>query len=128
MPGDALRLERGEQRVEQRALVLHQRLMQVAGDHVLARPVAEAPGERLGVTQGRARVGQRAGVLVDAEGEHGRLERRHGDLALGQDADRASSSAHRLRDHGRLRRQPLGERLAVVVEEHDLDSGSQGAR
>ena len=128
VPGDAHRLERGEQRVEQLALVLRQRLMQVAGDHLLAGPVAEAPGERLGVTEGRARVGQRAGVLVDPEGERGRLERRHGDLALGQDADERRRERAVSRDHGRLRRQPLGEGLAVVVEEHDLDTRSQGAR
>ena len=86
---------RGDERVEQRALALAERRVEVLRDHVLPRAVAQAPGERLGVAKRDARVAERAGVLVDPEREHGRLERRQLDLALGEDRRPASSSGRR---------------------------------
>ena len=84
-----------QQRVHQRPLLPRERRAQERGQHLLARAVAKAPGERLSVAPRRGRVRERARVLVDSEREHRRLERRHGDLALGEDARRASSSAPR---------------------------------
>ena len=61
--------------------------MQVAPEQLLPRAVPQAPRERVGVPLRRRRVRQRARVLVDAEREDRRLERRDGDLPLGEDAD-----------------------------------------
>ena len=92
---DGVGLERRDERVEQRPLLLGERRAQVLRDHVLTGAVAQAPGERLRVAEADARVAERAGVLVDPEREDRRLERRDVDLALGEDAHHASSSARR---------------------------------
>ena len=66
---------------------------------LLSRAVAQAPGERVGVALRRGRIGERAGVLVDAERERGRLERRRLELALGEDADERRRQRAVLREH-----------------------------
>ena len=110
---------------EELALVRGERRMEVLGDEVLARSVAEAPGERVDVALGRRRVRQRAGVLVDTEREGGRLERRRLQLALGEDADERRGQRTVGRDHCGFGRYPVGRAvLAVVVEEHGLHQGS----
>ncbi len=48
-----VRLEAGDERVEERTLALGQRCVQELRDHLLACPVAHAPGERLGVADRR---------------------------------------------------------------------------
>jgi hypothetical protein len=72
---------------QQLALVPGQVRMEVLREQLLLGAVAEAPGQRLGVALSRCRVGEGAGVLVDAEREGRCLERRDRDLALGEDAD-----------------------------------------
>ena len=119
-----VRLEARDERVEQRALALGERRVQVLRHHLLARAVPHAPGEGLRVADRRPCVAKGARVLVDAEGEGSRLDRAHLDLALGED-----------RDHGRREGSVLGadrvlgphpvELLArMVVEEDDLDLGA----
>ena len=118
-----MRLERRDQRVEQRALLLRERRAQVLRDHVLAGAVAQAPGERLGVADADARVAERAGVLVDPEREDGRLERRDRDLPLGQDPDHRRRQRAVLREDEVLGLHPVGRLAGVVVEDDDLDGG-----
>ena len=119
-----VRLEARDERVEERALALGERRVQVLRHHLLARAVPHAPGQGLRVADRRPCIAQGARVLVDAEGEGGRLDRAHLDLALRQD-----------RDHGRRQSSVLGadrvlgphpvELLArMVVEEDDLDLGA----
>ena len=72
---------------QQLALVPGQGRMEELREQLLPGAVAEAPAQRLGVALSRRRVGEGAGVLVDPEREGCRLERRDGDLALGEDAD-----------------------------------------
>jgi hypothetical protein len=116
-----VRLEGGDERVEQGALLLRERRAQVLRDHVLARPVPQAPGERLGVAPADARVAERAGVLVDPEREHGSLERRGLELPLGEDADERRRERGVLRQHEVLGLHPVGRLPGVVVEDDDLD-------
>ena len=117
-------LEAREQRVEQRALRLPQRRVQVLGHHVLTRPVAHAPGERLGVAHADARVAERPSVLVDTEGEDSRLERSRLDLPLGENADHRRRERPVLGDDEVLRREPVRPLATVVVEDDDLDTGA----
>ena len=109
-------------------LLLRERGVQERRQHLLARAVAEAPCERLGVALGRRRVRQRARVLVDAERERRRLERRDGDLALGEDADERRRQRRRPRRARRSRAAPLGELARVVVEDDLLDAGVERDR
>ena len=90
---------------------------------LLARAVAQAPGERVGVALRGRRVGQRAGVLVDAEREGGRLERRDGDLALGEDADERRRQRAVLGEDDVLGRAPSPAGSPRVVVEDDLLHG-----
>ena len=113
-------LEPVEERGEQLALGLAERRVQVRGDQLLPGAMTEAPAQRLRVALGRARVGERARVLVDAERERRRLDLRHLDLALGQDADERRRQRPVLRDHGALRRDPVGKLAVRVVVENDL--------
>ena len=86
------------------------------------RAAAHAPGQRLRVPRRRGGERERAGVLVDAEREHGGLERRHRDPALGDDAHEESDQrAVAGADQGvgvEVRRQVA--RVRVVVEGDDL--------
>ncbi len=122
-PGHLVRLERVEQRAEQLALVAGQRRVQELGEQLLARPVAQAPRERLGVALRRRRIGERAGVLVDPERERRRLERRHGELALGEHADERGRQRAVIREEGVLLARPLRRLARVVVEDDLLDLG-----
>jgi hypothetical protein len=120
-------LEAVEQRVQQLALGLAERRVQVARDQVLTGAVTQAPAERLRVTLRRARVGQRPGVLVDPERKGGRLDAAHGKLALGEDADERGRKRAVLGDHHGIGRDPLRELATrVVVEDHLLDRGVEG--
>ena len=86
--------------------------------------MAHAPGERLRVADGRARVAERTGVLVNPERECGRLDRAHLDLALGEDRDHRRRQGAVVRAHGVLRTYPVELLARVVVEEDDLDLGA----
>ena len=122
-PPTEWRLERRHERVEERALLFGERRAQVLRDHVLARPVAEAPRERLGVPERDPRIAERAGVLVDPEGEDGRLERRHLDLALGEDPDHRRRQRAVVGEHEVLGLDPVRRLAGMVVEDDDLDPG-----
>ncbi len=92
--------------------------MQVGGDEILPRAMAQTPGERVGVPLRARRVRQRAGVLVDAEREGRGLERRGQQLALGEDADERGRQSAVVREHRGVRVDPVGELgLAVMIEE-----------
>ena len=69
------------------------------------------------------RVAERAGVLVDAEREDCRLERRDVDLPLGQDRHHRRRERAVLREDEVLRLHPVGRLAGVVVEDDDLDLG-----
>ena len=56
--GDVLRLERRDERVEKRALVLRERRAQELRDYLLAGAVSQAPGEGLGVADAGVRVAE----------------------------------------------------------------------
>ena len=84
-------------------------------------PWRQTPGERLRVANRDARVAERARVLVDPEREDRRLERRHLELALGQDRDHRRRQGAVLGAHDVLGLHPVELLLAMVVEEHDLD-------
>ena len=111
------------ERVEQGALLLGERRAQVLGDDVLAGTVAEAPRERLRVPHADPGIPERAGVLVDAEREDGRLERGDRDLALGEDPDHRRRERAVLREHEVLGLHPVRRLAGMVVEDHDLDRG-----
>ncbi len=123
LPARVDRLERLHQRVQKLPLLFGEREVQVLGDEVLARTVAQAPGQRVDVALGRRRVGERPRVLVDAEREHRRLEGCRVELALREDADERRRERPVRRDHGSLGRDPVGQLAAVVVEQHLLDRG-----
>ena len=123
---DLLRLERFEQRGEELPLLRRERRVQVRAHFVLARAVMEAPGERVGVAAGRRGVREGARVLVDAEREDGRLERRHRELALREHADQRRRQRSVVGEHGRLGRDPVGELVTVVVEDDLLDLRVEG--
>ncbi len=120
-----VRLDPGDERLEERALLRPQGRVQVLGDHVLARAVAQAPAERVGVALGHRRIRERARVLVDAEREHGRLERGRLDLALGEDPDERGRERAVLREDEVLLAQPVGPLGLVVIEDDHLDAGPQ---
>ena len=89
------------------------------------RAAEHAERQSLSVPWRRGGERQRTGVLVDAEGEHRRLEGRDRDAALGDDVDEQRdqgpvSGAHeRL---GRETRRQIRDRR-VVIEGHDLHPG-----
>ena len=115
------RFERLEQMLEELALVVGERHVQVRGDELLARAVPQAPGECIDVALGRRRVRERARVLVDPEGERRRLEGGRAELALGEDADERRRQRSVVRQHGLLRMHPLrGVGVRVVVEQRLL--------
>ncbi len=115
------RFDRLEDRSEQLPLVLGERRVQELREQLLAGAVTKAPREGLRVALGRARVRERARVLVDAERECGRLERRHRDLALGEDPDQRGREGAVLGDHDVLGRGPFRQIARVVVEDDLLD-------
>ena len=125
-PADGVALERCDERVEERALLLGERRAQVLRDHVLARPVAQAPGQRLGVPERDPGIAERARVLVDPEGEDGRLERRHLQLALGEDPDHRRRQRAVVGEHEVLGLDPLRRLAGMVVEDDHLDPGIAG--
>jgi hypothetical protein len=120
-PAGLVGLQRVDQRVEQRALVVGQRRVQERGDRLLPRTVAAAPGERVGVARRGRWVRQRAGVLVDPEREDGRFQRRHGELAFRDHADQRRRQRAVLGDHRRRRVGPVRQLAGVVVEDDLLD-------
>ena len=96
--------------------------MQVLVHEILARPVAEAPRERIDVALRRRRVRERPRVLVDSEREGGRLERRRPQLPLGDDPDERRRERAVRRQDGRIVGDPVGKPvLPVVVEERLFD-------
>ncbi len=117
-------LEPGHERVEEGALALGERRVQILGDHLLARSVAHAPRKRLRVADRRPRVAERTRVLVDAERERRRLERAHLDLALGEDRHHRRRKRAVVRPDGILGAHPVGRLARMVVEEHHLDIGA----
>ena len=123
LAGGVHRLERVHEPVQQVPLAGGQRRVQVRGDEILARAVAEAPGEGVGVSLRRRRVGQRPRVLVDPEREDCRLQRRRGELPLGEDPDEGRRQRPVGREHGGVGVHPVRKLdLSVVVEEHLLDA------
>ena len=102
--------------------------MQVLRDEILARAVADAPGEGVGVPLRGRRVRERARVLVDAERERGRLEHGGLDLALGEDADECRRERPVGGDHGSAWTHPLRDDVGVMVEEGLLDRGIERDR
>ena len=117
-------LERVQELVQEIALGGAERRVQVLGDEILARAVAQAPRERVRVPLRRRRVRQRARVLVDAERERGRLERCRRELSLGEDPDEGRRQRAVGRDDRRVLVHPVGKlRVLVVVEEDLLHAG-----
>jgi hypothetical protein len=82
-----------EQDPEEGALLLAEGLLAVVGHDREARPLLEQPGDRAGVGRGGLREGQAPGLLVDSEGEEGRLH--------GRDRRRAGAARHEARDQQR---------------------------
>ncbi len=117
---DVVRLERVDERVEQLALVGGERRVEVALEQLLARAVPQAPRQGVRVALPRRRIRQRARVLVDAEREDRRLERRHGDLPLGEDADERRRQRPVLGQDDVLRPRPVRRLTGVMVEHHLL--------
>ncbi len=111
-----------DQRVQQGALVVAERGVQERGDQLLPRAVAQAPGERVRVALCRRRIRQRAGVLVDSEGEGGGFDRRHRQLPLGQHADQRRRQRAFLGDDRSRGIRPLRELAGVVVEDDLLNA------
>ncbi len=122
-PAGGVRLDRADECVEQRALLVAERRAEVLRDHVLASSVTKAPRERLRVAHADARIAEGARVLVDPEREDGRLERRHVDLALGEDADHRRRQGGVVREDEVLGLHPVGRLAGVVVEDDDLHVG-----
>ena len=120
------RLESLHEPVQERALGLGERRVQVLRDQILARAVTQAPAERVDVPLRRRRVRERAGVLVDAERERRRLEHGRLELALGEDADHGRRESAVRGDHRRRRLDPLRKLVVVVVEEHLLHRRIEG--
>ena len=83
--------------------------------------MSQAPRQRFRVAERDSRVAQRAGVLVDAEREHGRLERCDVELPLGEDRDHRRRQGAVVRADDVLRPDPVELLVTVVVEEDDLD-------
>ena len=71
-------------------------------------------------------IAERARVLVDAEGEDGGLERRHLELALGEDPDHRRRQRAVVGEHEVLGLDPVRRLAGVVVEDDDLDLGVAG--
>ena len=84
---DPIAFERRHQRTKELPLLVVERRVQKAGQQVLPRPVPQAPRERVRIPLRRCRIGQGARVLVDAERERGRLQRRDGNFPLGEHTD-----------------------------------------
>ena len=124
--GDRVRLERRDEGVEQGTLLLRERRAKVLGDDLLARAVAQAPGERLGVADAHAGIGERPRVLVDAERENRRLEGRDGELPLGQDPHHRRRQGAVLREDEVLGLHPVRRLAGMVVEDDDLDGRIAG--
>ena len=125
---DVVRLQCVDERVEQFALVGGERRVEVALEQLLARAVPQAPRQGIRVTLPRRRVGQRARVLVDAEREDRRLERRHGDFPLGEDADERRRQRPVLGQDDVLRPRPVRGLAGVMVEHHFLHLRIEGQR
>ncbi len=123
---DVVRLGRVQQRIEQITLLGRERHVEVRGDEVLIRAVAQAPRERLGVALRRARIRERAGVLVDAERERRRLERRDRELPFREDADEGRGQRPVARQDRGLRVDPVGKLDVVMVEDDLLDLRVEG--
>jgi hypothetical protein len=119
--GQLVRLEHAEQGREELALLLGQRRVEELGEQLLARAVAQAPGQGLRIALGRRRVRERARVLVDPEREGGRLEGRHRELTLREHADEGGRECAVLGKHGVLRGGPVRGLARVVVEDDRLD-------
>ena len=112
------RLELLEEMVEQVALGGGERRVQVVGDEVLARSVAQTPRKGVGVPLRARRIRQRTGVLVDPQREDRGLERRGQELTLGEDPDQRGRQGAVVRQHRRFRVDPVRELgLAVMIEE-----------
>ena len=118
--GDGQRLGRLEEQTEQLALFVDQRRLEIRRDQILIRAAPHAPRERLRVARRRARIRQRAGVLVNAEREDGCLERRRLELALREHADECRRQRSVVAEHRALRRDPVGRLAAVMVEDDGL--------
>ncbi len=112
-----MRLERVHERVEQRPLLLGERRVQIAREQVLPCAVPQAPREGIRVPLRGRRVGQRPRVLVDAEREDRRLERRDGDLSLGEDADERRRQRPVLGQDDVVGPRPVGGLARVMVED-----------
>jgi hypothetical protein len=128
LPAGVHRLDGLLEREQQPALGSRERRVQELEHELLARPVTHAPGERVRVALGRRQVGERAGVLVDPEREDGRLERRRHQLALGEDGHHRRRQRAVAGEHRRLRVDPAGQVVAVVVEDDDLRLAAQRDR
>ena len=124
--GDRARLERRDEGVEQRSFLLREGRAKVLGDDLLARSVAQAPGERLGVADAHAGIGQRPRVLVDAERENGRLEGCDGELPLGKDPHHRRRQCAVLREDEVLGLHPVRRLAGMVVEDDDVDGRIAG--
>ena len=109
---------------EHRPLIGGERAVQIALYEGLRGPQAHGSGQHLRVTDGRARVGERPRVLVDAEGEDGGGQPRDLHLALAQQVQHRGGLSAVVREHPVLaldERGPLGLFGLVVVEDDHLD-------
>src|SRR5205085_4014595 len=91
--------------------------MEEAREELLLGPVAQAPTQRLGVTLRGRRMRERTRVLVDPEREDGRLQGADRHLALGEHADQRRRQSAVLGDDDVLGRRPVGQLVAVMVED-----------
>ena len=111
-----------QQRSQQGAMVLVQRRVQEAPDQPLVGAVAGAKGQRLDVSKAGGGIGQRAGVLVDAQRQRGGLGRGRLDRPLGEDPGHRRRERPVGRDHQVVGRNPVRRLAAVMVEQHRLDA------
>jgi len=112
------RLEHVHQPVQQIALGGCERRVQVGGNEILARAVAKAPREGVGIALGARRIRERARVLMYSECERRCLKCGREDLALGEDPDERRRQRSVCGSHSGLLVYPFREpSLTVMVEQ-----------
>ena len=123
LPAHALQARRIHHAHQHLLLLTRERIVQVALDKGLRRTQSQAQRQHLRVSDGGAREGERAGVLVDAQREDGGFERADVHLPPAKDVHHGTRLSPIRRDHPVL---PLHEGglleplLLVMVEDDDL--------
>jgi hypothetical protein len=124
--GDGQFLGRGQGRGQRLALRRSEHVREPLLDQGGVGPLVHTQRQGLSIPSRGGGEGERPRVLVDAEREDRRLERRHGDASLGDDVDEQRHQRAVVRAHeglARHARRQLGL-VGVVIERDHLHMGS----